>query len=102
MFAKHAMSAWMLALYVAFAALPVHAQSAPSGTQATPRGKVVIQMSDADPAKWNLALNNARNLQSDAGAANIDIELVAYGPGIGMLKADSVVATASTRRSARA
>ena len=49
-------------------------------------------MSDADPAKWNLALNNARNLQADVGAANIDIELVAYGPGIGMLKADSVVA----------
>ena len=32
-----------------------------------------------------------RNLQADLGAANIDIELVAYGPGIGMLKADSVV-----------
>ena len=32
-----------------------------------------------------------RNLQVDLGAANIDIELVAYGPGIGMLKADSAV-----------
>jgi intracellular sulfur oxidation DsrE/DsrF family protein len=48
-------------------------------------------MSDADPAKWNLALNNAKNIQTDLGAANVDIELVAYGPGIGMLKADSVV-----------
>ena len=53
--------------------------------------KVVIQVSDADPAKWNLALNNARNIQSDLGAANVDIEIVAYGPGIGMLKADSIV-----------
>ncbi|MGH8800025.1 MAG: DsrE family protein [Casimicrobiaceae bacterium] len=58
---------------------------------AAQRSKVVIQVSDADPAKWNLALNNARNIQSDVGAANVDIELVAYGPGIGMLKADSVV-----------
>ena len=55
------------------------------------RTKVVVQMSEADPAKWNLALNNVRNLQADLGAANVDIELVAYGPGIGMLKADSVV-----------
>jgi uncharacterized protein len=57
----------------------------------TPRNRVVIQVSDADPGKWNLALNNARNLQSDLGAANVDVEVVAYGPGIGMLKIDSTV-----------
>jgi len=57
------------------------------------RAKVVIQMSDGDASKWNLALNNAKNLQSDLGAANVDIEIVTYGPGIGMLKAESVVAT---------
>ena len=60
-------------------------------TSATPKNRVVMQVSDADPAKWNLALNNARNLQADLGAANVAIEIVAYGPGIGMLKADSVV-----------
>ena len=60
--------------------------------QASPhRSRVVIQVSDAEPAKWNLALNNARNIQTDLGAANVDIEIVAYGPGIGMLKSDSVV-----------
>src|SRR6476620_4614546 len=53
--------------------------------------RIVIQVSDNDPGKWNLALNNARNLQTDLGAANVAIEIVAYGPGIGMLKADSVV-----------
>jgi uncharacterized protein len=56
-----------------------------------PRNRVVIQVSDADPGKWNLALNNARNLQSDLGAPNVDVEIVAYGPGIGMLKIDSTV-----------
>ena len=55
------------------------------------RNRVVIQVSDAEPAKWNLALNNAHNIQTDVGAANVDIEIVAYGPGIGMLKSDSVV-----------
>ena len=50
-----------------------------------------MQVSDNDPAKWNLALNNAKNIQADLGASNVDIEIVAYGPGINMLKADSVV-----------
>ena len=58
---------------------------------ATARNRVVIQVSDAEAAKWNLALNNARNIQTDLGAANVDVEIVAYGPGIGMLKSDSVV-----------
>jgi intracellular sulfur oxidation DsrE/DsrF family protein len=60
---------------------------------ATPKNRVVMQVSDGDPAKWNLALNNARNLQADLGAANVEIEIVAYGPGLGMLKRDSAVAT---------
>jgi intracellular sulfur oxidation DsrE/DsrF family protein len=54
---------------------------------------VVMQVSDADPAKWTLALNNARNLQTDLGTRNVEIEIVAYGPGIGMLKLDSPVAS---------
>ena len=66
-----------------------NAQNTPAGAQ---RNKVVIQVSDADPGKWNLALNNARNLQSDLGAGNVDVEIVAYGPGIGMLRRDSPVA----------
>src|ERR1700681_1888487 len=65
-----------------------HAQAQP----AAQRRKVVVQVSDGDAAKWNLALNNARNIQTDLGAANVEIEIVAYGPGIGMLKLDSPVA----------
>ena len=61
------------------------------GQGSAQRSRVVIQVSDAEPAKWNLALNNARNIQTDVGAANVDIEIVVYGPGIGMLKSDSVV-----------
>lgn len=62
------------------------AQTAPA---ARPH-KVVFQVSDADPAKWNLALNNAKNVQTDLGKDEVAIEIVAYGPGIGMLKMDSV------------
>ena len=68
-------------------AMPAAAQA----PQASVRPKVVLQVSDAESAKWTLALNNAKNVQTDLGAANVDIEVVAYGPGIGMLKADSIV-----------
>ena len=64
--------------------LPAAAQQ-PAGA----KSKLVMQVSDGDTAKWNLALNNAKNVQVDLGATNVDIEIVAYGPGIGMLKADS-------------
>jgi len=65
----------------------------PASAQSTTavQNRVVMQVSDNDPAKWNLALNNARNLQADLGAKNVEIEIVAYGPGISMLKSDSVV-----------
>jgi intracellular sulfur oxidation DsrE/DsrF family protein len=53
--------------------------------------KVVFQVSDNDPAKWNLALNNARNVQADLGKDNVEIEIVAYGPGLAMLKMESPV-----------
>ncbi|HLS85295.1 MAG TPA: hypothetical protein VK043_03280 [Burkholderiales bacterium] len=61
-------------------------------SQAAGRQKVVIQVSDPDPAKWNLALNNARNIQADLGKDKVEVEIVAYGPGLAMLKADSKVA----------
>jgi hypothetical protein len=57
--------------------------------------KVVIQVSDSDPATWNLALNNVKNFQA-ATKGQAKIEVVAYGPGIGMLTADSEVANRVT------
>lgn len=75
--------AFFLALPMVF---PARAQQ-PGGKQ-----RVVFQVSDADPAKWNLALNNARNVQQALGKDNVEIEIVAYGPGLAMLKADSKVA----------
>ena len=57
-----------------------------------PKEKLVVQVSEADPAKWNLALNNVKNVQQAFGADKVEVEIVVYGPGIGMLKADSSVA----------
>lgn len=62
----------------------------PTAAEANPK-KVVFQVSDDNPRTWNLALNNLRNLQEAYGKDNIEAELVVYGPGISMLKADSKV-----------
>lgn len=77
------------ALAVAALALPAGAQSPATGAK---KNKVVLQVSDNDPAKWGLALNNAHNLQTALGADAVDIEIVVYGPGIGMLEVGSPVA----------
>ena len=76
------------ALLFAVSAILLPAQS---HAQKSERQRVVFQVSDNDPAKWNLVLNNARNVQEDLGKANVDVEIVAYGPGLGMLKGDSKV-----------
>jgi intracellular sulfur oxidation DsrE/DsrF family protein len=77
------MTRFALAVFLGIFLLPGIAQE---------KYRVVFQVSDNDPAKWNLALNNARNVQDDLGAEATELEIVAYGPGIAMLKADSPVA----------
>ena len=62
------------------------AQTAPA------KHKVVFQVSDAEPQKWNLTLNTARNVLEELGEDAVDMEIVVFGPGIGMLKGDSSVA----------
>jgi hypothetical protein len=47
--------------------------------------KVVIQVSTDDPRTQTIALNNAVNLQALYGMDNVEVEVVAYGPGLGML-----------------
>ncbi len=54
--------------------------------------RIVVQVSDGEVAKWNLALNNVRNVQTEFPDDAPEIEIVAYGPGIGMLKGDSPIA----------
>lgn len=89
------------ALFAAAAvtALPVAAADAPSvpkkakaAAKQAQRDRLIVQISDADDKRWNLALNNIKNVQAGVGADKVDIELVTFGPGINMLKADSVVA----------
>jgi len=83
---NHALAAALLAAAISLSPQAALAQSAAG------RHQVVIQVSDNDPGKWNLALNNARNVQVDLGMDNVDVEVVAYGPGLAMLRTESAVA----------
>ena len=47
--------------------------------------RLVIQVSTDDPRTQKIALNNAVNLQKLYGIDNVVIEIVAYGPGLGLL-----------------
>ena len=86
-FPRRAFAAAVTAVALLLSPALSHAQS----TTGKPN-KVVLQVSDGDAKKWGLALNNAYNVQSDLGAETTDLEIVVYGPGIGMLKSDSPVA----------
>jgi intracellular sulfur oxidation DsrE/DsrF family protein len=68
-------------------ALPAIAQTADR------KHRLLIAVSDNDPGKWNMVMNNVKNAQEDVGGADkIDIEVVAYGPGIMMIKNETPVA----------
>ncbi|MDE2147826.1 MAG: DsrE family protein [Burkholderiales bacterium] len=64
-------------------------QAAPAAGGKT---KAVFQVSDAEPGKWNLTLNNVRNAAADLGSAGCELEVVAFGPGVELLKAGSPIA----------
>ena len=60
-------------------------------TSTPTKNRALFQVTDNDPARWNMILNNMINLKEGVGSEGVEIELVAYSSGIGMLKADSPV-----------
>ena len=64
-------SGWLAA--VTALVLLAGAGTATLAQQSPTHSRVVIQVSDGEATKWDLALNNAHNIQTDLGAANVDI-----------------------------
>lgn len=50
---------------------------------------IVLQISDPDPFKQTLVLNVAGNLVKHYGPDKVDIEIVAFGPGLRLLLDDN-------------
>ena len=70
-------------LSIAFAAGALAADTKPH--------RVAIQVDQNDPQVMNLALNNATNVIENYRARNedVDVDIVTYGPGLHMLRADT-------------
>lgn len=68
------------------------AAGAPAAIAEPSKPSVVIQVSDSDTKTWNQALNVIKNVQSEYGKDKVDIELVVFGNGSGLLKFDSPLA----------
>jgi len=70
--------------------LPAHAETPPAPVSVH---RVVFELNTDNPAAWNGVLNNLQNTQKRFGVDNTELELVAHGPGIGiMLKSNQAQA----------
>jgi len=52
--------------------------------------RIVLQISDADPSKQTLVLNVASNLVKHYGQDKVDVEIVAFGPGLRLMFKENV------------
>lgn len=62
---------------------------------------VVIQVSEDSVERLMLALNTAKYIQQEYGAANVNVEVVAYGPGVQTLKFYAPIPVADRIRQAK-
>lgn len=70
---------------------PAEAQTKPKPPEDKPFAEhfIALQLSDSDPKKQRLVLSVASNLQKGYGQDKIAVEVVAFGPGIDLLRAES-------------
>jgi len=81
------MSIKLPVLFTALLLLPLAFATAQAGE----KHRLALQVSDNDPGKWNLTLNVAANVSKyySGKGEEVEIEIVAYGPGLHMLRADT-------------
>ncbi len=84
---KRAISGLLLALLLAMSwSVPAFADSE---SKPFAEKRIVLQISDPNPFKQTLVLNVANNLIKHYGTDKVDIEIVAFGPGLRLLFADN-------------
>jgi len=65
------------------------ASADPVADKARGKYQIVFHVSENNPQHWQVALNNAMAFQRNLGKENTQVEIVANGPGLDMLKLDS-------------
>ena len=68
---------------------PSHAQQVPLQDKPFAEHKIVLQLSENDPKKQGLVISVANNLLKFYDPDKVAIEVVAFGPGIDLLKPDN-------------
>ena len=71
------------------AAPAARAQQAPLQDKPFAEHKVVLQLSDNDPKKQGLVISVANNLMKHYDPDKVAVEIVAFGPGIDLLRPDN-------------
>ena len=77
------------ALLIAAAAPDIRAQQAPLQDKPFAEHKIVLQLSDNDPKKQGLVISVANNLMKFYDPDKVAVEIVAFGPGIDLLRPEN-------------
>src|SRR5258708_33526713 len=77
------------ALLMTVAAPIGRAQQAPLQDKPFADHKIVLQLSDDDARKQGLVISVANNLMKFYDPDKVAVEIVAFGPGIGLLRPDN-------------
>ena len=81
--------ATIAALLIAAAAPAARAQQAPLQDKPFAEHKIVLQLSDNDPKKQGLVISVANNLMKFYDPDKVAVEIVAFGPGIDLLRPEN-------------
>ena len=76
-------------LIALMAATMAGAQQAPLQDKPFAEHRIVLQLSDSDPKKQGLVLSVASNLMKFYDPDKVAVEIVAFGPGIELLRPDN-------------
>ena len=79
----------VLALLMATPILDARAQQAPLLDKPFAEHKIVLQLSDIDPGKQRLVISVANNLMKFYDPDKVAVEIVAFGPGIDLLRPEN-------------
>ena len=79
----------LAALLIAAAAPTARAQQAPLQDKPFAEHKIVLQLSDNDPKKQGLVISVANNLMKFYDPDKVAVEIVAFGPGIELLRPEN-------------
>ena len=79
----------LAALLIAATAPAARAQQAPLQDKPFAEHKIVLQLSDSDPKKQGLVISVANNLMKFYDPDKVAVEIVAFGPGVELLRPDN-------------